>query len=407
ATATASGPLRAKAASSSGRSTIRCSRTACGSRSAGPRTTTGCCRRSPAWSGSVAEAARKVLFVDRDGTLVEEPADGRVDALDKVRLVPGVIPALLRIQGAGYELAIVTNQDGLGTPEFPQAAYDAADRLIRQLFESQGVRFAATFVCPHKADERCDCRKPGLGLVREYATGIDRERSAVVGDRDTDVELARNLGVRGFKLGPGASSWADVAHALVDVPRVARVHRKTRETDVVVAVDLDREADAEVATGLGLFDHMLEQLGKHGGFARSVRCDGAPGLDAHHTVEDVALTIGTALRQALGDKRGIGRYGFLLPMDEAAAEVALDLGGRPYFVFEGTFGRDRVGELPTELVPHFFRSLAEALGAALHLKVRGENTHHMVEACFKGVARALRQALARHGDTLRATKGRI
>src|SRR5690606_18430566 len=207
--------------------------------------------------------------------------------------------------------------------------------------------FAATFICPHTVADRCACRKPAVGMVAEFAAGIDRERSAVVGDRDTDLELARNLGVRGFKLEDGRLGWADVAHALVDAPRTASVRRTTRETDVRVTVDLDREADPKAATGLGFFDHMLEQLGKHGGFALEVSCRGDLHVDEHHTVEDVALALGEALKRALGDKRGIGRYGFVLPMDEAEAEVQLDLGGRPYLVFEGVFPRERVGELPT------------------------------------------------------------
>jgi imidazoleglycerol-phosphate dehydratase/histidinol-phosphatase len=214
--------------------------------------------------------------------------------------------------------------------------------------------------------------------------------------------------VRGFKIGhngAGSSTWSDIAHEIVDVPRRATVRRKTRETDITVAVDLDSEREPKASTGLGFFDHMLEQLGKHAGIALEVTCTGDLHIDEHHTVEDVALAFGQALREALGDKRGIGRYGFLLPMDEADAEVSVDLGGRPFLVFAATFPRERVGDLPTELVPHFFRSLAETLGAAIHVRVRGENAHHMVEVSFKGVARALRQAFARQGEALPTTKG--
>jgi imidazoleglycerol-phosphate dehydratase/histidinol-phosphatase len=246
--------------------------------------------------------------------------------------------------------------------------------------------------------------------VRDFVNTapLDRERSAVVGDRDSDLELARNLGIQGFKLGsPGAETWEAIAHALIDRPRAAAVHRRTRETDIRVAVDLDSEAEPRAKTGLGFFDHMLEQLGKHGGFKLDVQCTGDLHIDEHHTVEDVALTLGQALREALGDKRGIQRYGFLLPMDEADAEVSVDLGGRPFLVFEAQFARDRVGDLPTELVPHFFRSLAETLGAAIHVRVRGENTHHMVEVTFKAVARTLRQAFKRQGDELPTTKGTL
>jgi imidazoleglycerol-phosphate dehydratase/histidinol-phosphatase len=353
---------------------------------------------------------RKVLFLDRGGTLVEEPASGVLDSADKVRLEPGVIPALLRAKAAGYELVVVTNQAGLGTPSYPRAGFDRAAEHIRDLFASQGVEFAATFVCTHEPKEACSCRKPGIGLVRDFVneSPIDRERSAMVGDRDSDLEFAANLGIRGFKLGtPGAETWAAVAHALVDRPRVASVKRRTRETDITVSVDLDSEAEPRAKTGLGFFDHMLEQLGKHGGFKLDVECTGDLHIDEHHTVEDVALALGQALREALGDKRGIQRYGFMLPMDEADAEVSIDLGGRPFIVFEAQFPRDRVGELPTELVPHFFRSLAETLGAAIHVRVRGENAHHMVEVAFKGVARALRQAIVRRGDELPSTKGTL
>jgi imidazoleglycerol-phosphate dehydratase/histidinol-phosphatase len=353
---------------------------------------------------------RRVLFLDRGGTLVQEPTGGAMNTLENLRLVPGVIPALLKLRSAGFELVIVTNQGGLGGPGFPRAEFERADEYLLGLFASQGVRFAGNFVCPHLPEAGCGCRKPAIGLVRDFvnASPLDRERSAMVGDRDIDVEFAQNLGIRGFKLGaPGAESWDAIAHTLVDRPRVSTVVRRTRETDIRVAVDLDSEAEPRAKTGLGFFDHMLEQLGKHGGFKLDVECNGDLAVDEHHTVEDVALALGQALREALGDKRGIQRYGFLLPMDEADAEVSVDLGGRPFLVFEGAFARDRVGDLPTELVPHFFRSLAETLGAAIHIRVRGENTHHMVEVTFKAVARSLRQAFVRRGDELPTTKGRL
>jgi imidazoleglycerol-phosphate dehydratase/histidinol-phosphatase len=244
-------------------------------------------------------------------------------------------------------------------------------------------------------------------LVRHYLAddGWSRTRSAMVGDRDTDMQFAANLGVRGLRVGRHGMGWNDIAHVLCDAPRVAEVLRETRETRIRARVDLDRATAPEVATGIAFFDHMLEQLGKHGGFALALHCDGDLAVDEHHSVEDSALAIGEALRQALGDKRGIARYGFTLPMDESLASAALDLSGRACFVFDGAFPRERVGELPTELVPHFFRSLCDALGANLRLCVSGDNAHHMVEACFKVVARCLRQAIARDGDTLPSTKG--
>lgn len=350
---------------------------------------------------------RKLLFVDRDGCLIVEPPDGQIDGFEKLDLVPGVIAALQRCVAAGYELVMVTNQDGLGTASFPEAAFRGPQELLLRILASQGIRFREILIDRSFAHEGLDTRKPGTGLLRHFLAddGWSRGASAVVGDRETDMQLAANLGVRGFRVGDNGIAWNEVAHHLLDAPRVAEVGRVTRETRVATRVDLDAAAEPDIATGIGFFDHMLAQLGKHGGFALAVRCDGDRDVDEHHTVEDCALAIGEALSHALGDKRGIARYGFTLPMDEAAAQAVLDLSGRPYFVFDGTFPRDRVGGMPTELVPHFFRSLCDALGANLHLSVRGENAHHMVEACFKVVARALRQAVRRDGDALPSTKG--
>ena len=350
----------------------------------------------------------RVLFVDRDGTLVEEPHDEQVDALDKVRFLPGVFAALARLQQAGYALAMVTNQDGLGTASFPQERFEAPHRFILDAFRSQGIEFVAVFVCPHTRHDGCLCRKPKTALVDDWIrdNGVDLAASAMVGDRDTDLEFATNLGIRGLRVrtsGDASETWASIASELT--ARRAEVRRETRETRIEVRVDLDSEAAPRARTGIGFFDHMLEQLAKHGGFALELDCEGDLAVDEHHTVEDCALALGEALRRALGDKRGIARYGFLLPMDESRAQVAIDLSGRPYAVFEGRFGRESVGGLPTELVPHFFRSLGESLGAALHVSVSGDNAHHMIEACFKATGRALRQAIRREGETLPTTKG--
>jgi imidazoleglycerol-phosphate dehydratase/histidinol-phosphatase len=279
--------------------------------------------------------------------------------------------------------------------------------LLLQILASQGIVFREVLIDEHVPEDNSPNRKPGIGLVMHYLRdrSIDLEASAMVGDRESDMQFAANLGVRGFRLGQGCQRWGEIAHVLADAPRTASVERPTRETSIRVTVDLDRVAAPVVRTGHGFFDHMLEQLGKHGGFALNVDCDGDLHIDEHHTVEDCALALGSALKMALGDKRGIGRYGFTLPMDEAQASATLDLSGRPYFVFDGVFPRDRVGDLPTELVPHFFRSLCETAGMNLHLSVRGDNAHHMVEACFKAVARALRLAIRREGNDVPSTKG--
>jgi imidazoleglycerol-phosphate dehydratase / histidinol-phosphatase len=352
----------------------------------------------------------RVLFLDRDGTLNEEPPDEQVDSLEKIKLLPGVIPALLDLKRAGFTFVMVTNQDGLGTESLPGDKFERAHRFIVALFASQGITFDAVFICPHFKREDCACRKPKTGMVEEFvrANPIDKAHSFMVGDRDTDLEFAARLGIEGMRVrvhGTEAESWPSIARRILGAARRARVRRTTKETDVIVELDLSREVPSTVGTGLGFFDHMLEQIARHGGFALNISCKGDLQIDEHHTVEDCALALGSALREALGDKRGIARYGFLLAMDEAEAQVALDISGRPYFVWEGRFNRERVGDLPTELVPHFFRSLAEALGAALHVTVRGENTHHMIEACFKGVGRSLRQAIRLEGNELPSTKG--
>ena len=341
-------------------------------------------------------ATPRIVFVDRDGTLIEEPPDEQIDSYAKFRLVPGAIAALRRLVDAGYELVMVSNQDGLGTPSFPEADFMGPQQLLLDILAGEGIRFREILLDRSRPEDRAATRKPAVGLVRHYleACGLDRERSAVVGDRETDLEFARNIGVRGLRLGADGD-WAAIARALVERARTARVVRETRETRLAVRIDLDSAERPRIATGIGFLDHMIEQLAVHGRFALDLRCDGDLDVDEHHTVEDSALGLGQALREALGDRRGIGRYGFVLPMDESLAHAAIDLSGRAFFVFDGAFPRDRVGALPTELVPHFFRSLCDALGATLHLDVRGENTHHMVEACFKVVGRALRQALSR------------
>jgi imidazoleglycerol-phosphate dehydratase/histidinol-phosphatase len=349
-----------------------------------------------------------VLFVDRDGTLIEEPPDQQVDALDKIRFMPGVFAALAQLRDCGHRFVMVTNQDGLGTDSFALAAFEQAQRFVLDAFASQGIAFDAIFVCPHFRHEHCACRKPLTGLVDAWvrAQAIDLARCAMVGDRDTDLEFAANLGVRGLRVrrhGDAAETWPALVQELLS--RRAVVERRTRETAIRVCIDLDAREPVRAATGIGFFDHMLEQLAKHGGFALDLACEGDLHVDEHHTVEDCALALGEAMKQALGGKRGIARYGFLLPMDEASAQVAIDLSGRACAVFDGRFPRDQVGGLPSELVPHFFRSLADALGAAIHVAVKGDNTHHMIEACFKAVGRALRQALLREGADLPSTKG--
>lgn len=354
-----------------------------------------------------------ILFVDRDGTLIEEPADFQIDTYEKLRFVRNVIPALLRLRDAGYQFVIVSNQDGLGSEGYPQASFDGPNDLMLQVFASQGIVFRDVLVDPSWPADNSPNRKPGIGMMLPYLQdrSIDWARSAMVGDRPSDIQFADNMKIRGFQLRTaqfgGQWDWDGIAHELADAPRRAVVQRDTKETRIRVFVDLDKVATSKIDTGLPFFDHMLDQIGRHGGFALEVEAKGDLHIDEHHTIEDTGLALGQALREALGDKRGIGRYGFTLPMDETLASAALDFSGRPYLVFDGQFKRERVGDMPTELVPHFFRSLCDAAGLNLNLKVEGDNDHHKVEACFKALARALRQAIRREGTELPSTKGAL
>jgi len=352
---------------------------------------------------------RRILFIDRDGTLIVEPEDKQIDSLEKLELISGVIPALLELQKTGYELVIVSNQDGLGTDSYPSRDFEIPQQKMLHLFESQGINFSAIHIDPPFEHDNTATRKPGIGMVLDYLKSgeLDLEDCWVIGDRQTDLTLAENMGIGGLRIGAGFEDWASITHRLVNRPRQSTVERNTNETNIRVFVDLDARGSSQVETGIGFFDHMLDQLASHGGFRLELSCRGDLQIDEHHTVEDCALALGQALNQALGERRGIGRYGFLLPMDESLAQVAIDLSGRPAIVFEAEFPRDHVGELSTEMVQHFFASLSQSLGASLQLKVRGGNTHHMIEALFNGPGRALKPALARLGTDLPSTKGML
>ncbi|MCR4859052.1 MAG: bifunctional histidinol-phosphatase/imidazoleglycerol-phosphate dehydratase HisB [Bacteroidales bacterium] len=338
---------------------------------------------------------KKAIFIDRDGTLLREPADEQIDALEKVEFVPGAISGLRALTGLGYELVMASNQDGLGTPAFPEETFRPAQNLLLKTLEGEGIRFDDILIDPSMPEEHSPRRKPGTGMFGKYLDGsYDLASSWVIGDRETDRQLAANLGAKALLV--GEMSWAQIAETIRSSERSATVARKTAETDIYIRVDLDGKGPSGVDTGLKFFDHMLSQLIHHGGIALEIKCKGDLEVDEHHTIEDVGIALGDALRQALGDKRGIDRYGFALPMDESRAIVLLDFGGRSELVWDVHFTREYVGDVPTEMFKHFFKSLSDAMRANLYVQARGENNHHLAEAVFKAFARSLRQAVHRN-----------
>ena len=348
----------------------------------------------------------KVIFVDRDGTLLSEPADEQIDSLEKVEFVPGAISGLKALTGLGYELVMASNQDGLGTPAFPENTFWPAQNLLLKTLEGEGVSFDNILIDPSFPEDNSPNRKPRTGMFGQYLDGsYDLAASWVIGDRETDLELARNLGAKGLQLGP--LSWADIVEIIRSSERSSVVERKTAETDISLKLDLDGKGTSGIDTGLKFLDHMLSQLVTHGGISLQLSCKGDLEVDEHHTMEDVGIALGEALKKALGDKRGIERYGFALPMDESRALVLLDFGGRSELVWDVEFTREYIGDVPTEMFKHFFKSLASAMQANLYVQARGENNHHLAESIFKAFARTLKQAVRRNVFTyeLPSSKG--
>lgn len=378
------------------------------------------------------KTGKRVLFIDRDGTLVEEPpVDYQLDSLEKLVFVPKVMRALYFVRKQlDFEFVMVSNQDGLGTDSFPESSFWPAHNLMMNTLAGEGVTFDEVLIDPSLPEEHSPNRKPRLGMLGKYLTDeYDLAHSYVIGDRLTDMELAYNLGAKGIWLHPDdeeaaealaayhvplhpvliSDDWERVSAFLFAGERRAEVRRVTKETDIWVDWNLDGRGRCDIQTGLGFFDHMLEQIGKHSGTDLTIRVVGDLEVDEHHTIEDTALALGEALGKALGDKRGIERYGYCLPMDDCLCRVALDFGGRPWLVWEAEFKREKIGDVPTEMFLHFFKSLSDAARMNLNIHAEGVNEHHKIEGIFKALARSIKMAIRRdiYRYELPSTKGAL
>lgn len=365
---------------------------------------------------------KRALFIDRDGTLiVEPPITFQVDNLEQMTFLPAVIRNLYFIQkNLDFEFVIVTNQDGLGTSANPKENFDLIQKKMLETFRNEGVTFSDILVDDSYPEDNKPTRKPGIGLLTEYINGdYDLENSYVIGDRMTDMELAQNLGCKGLLISSDKTkqlaipncrcveSWNEIAELLFAGERIATVQRTTKETDIFVQINLDGTGNCEISTGLGFFDHMLEQIGKHSGSDLKIKVNGDLNVDEHHTIEDTAIALGEAIFQALGSKRGIERYGFCLPMDDCLCSVALDFGGRSWLVYDAEFNREYIGDMPTEMFLHFFKSLSDAARMNLNIKAEGDNEHHKIEGIFKALAKSIKMAVRRdiYKFQLPSTKG--
>ena len=361
---------------------------------------------------------RPILFIDRDGTINHETADEQIDHIDKVSFLPDAFFYLRKIQAeSGYLFIMVTNQDGLGTASFPENTFWPVHNLIMRTLDSEGIKFDKVHIDEHFPADNHPNRKPGIGMLSEYLNGdYDIENSYVIGDRATDIQLGENLGCKGIHIAAKSitsaelttMSWKEIYEHLIFKPRKATVTRKTKETDILVSLNLDGSGKTSIDTGLGFFDHMLDQLGKHGGIDLDIKVKGDLHIDEHHTIEDTALALGEAFLIAIGNKKGINRYGFLLPMDDVLAQVAIDFGGRPWTVWDAEFKREKIGEMPTEMFMHFFKSFSDTSKSNLNIKAEGENEHHKIEGIFKAWAKAIKIAIKRNPEemsSLPSTKG--
>lgn len=362
--------------------------------------------------------SKKVLFIDRDGTIIiEPPIDKQVDSLEKLDFLPKAITALASIAKRNeYIFVMVTNQDGMGTDSFPEATFWPAQQKMMSILQSEDILFKGVHIDCSFEHEQLPTRKPGIGLLNRYFDGTyDLANSYVIGDRLTDIALAENLGAKSIYISDQAdpraalttTDWDEIATFLNQPARRATVHRKTNETDILVELNLDGKGATEIHTGLGFFDHMLDQLGKHSGSDLKVKVQGDLHIDEHHTIEDTAIAIGEAFLAALGNKKGIERYGFLLPMDDALAQAAIDFSGRSWLVWDAKFTREKVGDMPTEMFYHFFKSFSDAAKCNLNIRIEGENEHHKIEAIFKAVAKSIKMAVRRDANNsqIPSTKG--